>query len=147
MKNLIWGFILIIGTASISCCCDPIEGWAYISNNSNDTIVAAVNYQYPGNIANIEGFARAIFKDEEKDIPVWEGWDDTKIRQIVIIKIIGNERGEVVGTLDVSYKEYGARDSYFIYPDDFNPPTDKIVLPISQEIKRKIDPSIKKGRN
>lgn len=145
MKNLIWILSIFIGVALSSC--DPIEGWAYITNNSNDTIVAAVNYQYPGNIAKIEGFVRVIFKDEEKDIPVWEGWDDTKIRQIVIIKIIGNERTEVVGILDVSYKKYGARDSYFVYPDDFTPPVEKIALPLTQVIRRQIDPSIKHGRN
>ncbi len=133
MKNLIWILGLLMG--SILCSCEEWDSDAIIRNYSNDTIIATINYQYPGNITEItkeydQAYVIPVRKESGR-LFLWEAFKHKpKIKQVVILKMIEDSMGEVVGILDLHHDKYGGLTSYFVYPDDFMEPNENVVIPV-----------------
>lgn len=133
MRNLIWILSIFIGVALSGC--DEWDSDAVIRNYSNDTIIDTINHQYPGNITEItkdydQAYVIPVRKESGR-LFLWEAYKHKpKTKQIVILRMIEDNMGEVIGILNLSNYEYGGFTSYFVYPDDFMEPTEKVVIPV-----------------
>lgn len=135
MKKIALLYALCIAVSSLVSCGKPDNGAIVrIKNYTPDTIIVTINPQYPNNISEMsDDYDNTYIISPWKigRLTLWKSdHKKPKVKQVAVIKMIEDNKGEVVGTLDFSRKGFGTKVLRLVFPDDFEIPEERIVLPV-----------------